>query len=95
VKPDRFDMRIAFEDPLWRPARYLGCEDEAHRERLAKHVRDRREPARLPLSVATINEPEFRPGYLSELRKKIAAKPMPETVEFRPRLDRAVGDKRS
>jgi hypothetical protein len=55
---------------------------------------ERREQRSVSLTTMAMLDPDSDHGYLAKLQRKIKGEPEPEAVEFRPRMDRAVGDRR-
>jgi hypothetical protein len=85
---------VPFDQRLWRPGEYLGDETREDRGRLADFLAQRREMAPPTLAAVVLQHPELDAGYMAEVRRKIMGRPKAEAAEFKPRLDRAVGEKR-
>ena len=86
--------RVPFLERLWRPDPCLAHQDretaDAMRAELASRV-ERERPSLASIALEQ-DEPENRPGYMAEVRRKIEGKPKPTAVPMH--LTRAVGEKR-
>jgi hypothetical protein len=84
--------RVPFNEPLWRPERFLGPEDREARERTLTHLEGRRELDPQPLAAVAM-ELEFRSADLARIKARILGRSPGETVEFPRRVGRAVGER--
>jgi hypothetical protein len=85
--------RVPFDQRLWRPEPCLASQDRIELEAMRAEANGRKRPQPTLASVV-MDHPELSHSYMAEVRRKILGLPKPETVDIRPRLDRAMGDKR-